>query len=83
MTLAASTSAEARAGIARQMTDRPALPPWAPSPSRSSSRLAMAQASNPSERWKWDFLFQDMPPVKFEAAPSTRAPRDSPCAKID
>jgi anaerobic selenocysteine-containing dehydrogenase len=23
------------------------------------------QASNPSERWKWDFLFQDLPPVKF------------------
>jgi predicted molibdopterin-dependent oxidoreductase YjgC len=22
------------------------------------------QASNPSERWKWDFLYQDMPPVK-------------------
>jgi anaerobic selenocysteine-containing dehydrogenase len=24
------------------------------------------QASNPSERWKWDFLFQDVPPVKGE-----------------
>jgi NADH dehydrogenase/NADH:ubiquinone oxidoreductase subunit G len=23
------------------------------------------QASNPSERWKWDFMFQDLPPVKF------------------
>jgi NADH-quinone oxidoreductase subunit G len=22
------------------------------------------QASNPSERWKWDFLYQDTPPVK-------------------
>jgi len=22
-------------------------------------------ASNPSERWKWDFMFQDLPPVKF------------------
>jgi NADH-quinone oxidoreductase subunit G len=22
------------------------------------------QASNPSERWKWDFLFQDLPPIK-------------------
>jgi NADH-quinone oxidoreductase subunit G len=22
------------------------------------------QASNPSERWKWDFMFQDLPPVK-------------------
>jgi predicted molibdopterin-dependent oxidoreductase YjgC len=24
------------------------------------------QASNPSERWKWDYLFQDLPPVKFD-----------------
>jgi NADH-quinone oxidoreductase subunit G len=24
------------------------------------------QASNPSERWKWDFMFQDLPPVKGE-----------------
>jgi hypothetical protein len=22
------------------------------------------QASNPSERWKWDFLYLDQPPVK-------------------
>jgi len=22
------------------------------------------QANNPSERWKWDFMFQDLPPVK-------------------
>lgn len=22
------------------------------------------EASNPSERWKWDFLYQDLPPVK-------------------
>jgi len=31
------------------------------------------QASNPSERWKWDLMFQDLPPVKWapqaEAAP--------------
>jgi NADH-quinone oxidoreductase subunit G len=23
------------------------------------------EASNPSERWKWDFMFQDLPPIKF------------------
>jgi NADH-quinone oxidoreductase subunit G len=23
------------------------------------------QASNPSERWKWDVMFQDLPPLKF------------------
>jgi predicted molibdopterin-dependent oxidoreductase YjgC len=27
------------------------------------------QASNPSERWKWDFMFQDLPPVKFSGKP--------------
>ena len=37
------------------------------------------QASNPSERWKWDFMFQDLPPVKFAATPRarTRSPGDS------
>src|SRR5262249_14685392 len=27
------------------------------------------QASNPSERWKWDFMFQDLPPVKGSVEP--------------
>ena len=29
------------------------------------------QASNPSERWKWDFMFQDLPPVKGSVEPSS------------
>ena len=29
------------------------------------------QASNPSERWKWDFMFQDLPPVKGAVDPSS------------
>jgi NADH-quinone oxidoreductase subunit G len=29
------------------------------------------QASNPSERWKWDFLYQDLPPVKGTVDPSS------------
>jgi NADH-quinone oxidoreductase subunit G len=28
------------------------------------------QASNPSERWKWDFMYQDLPPVKGNVDPS-------------
>ena len=28
------------------------------------------EASNPSERWKWDFMYQDLPPVKGEVDPS-------------
>ena len=27
------------------------------------------QASNPSERWKWDFMYQDLPPVKGTVDP--------------
>src|SRR5262249_26143270 len=27
------------------------------------------QASNPSERWKWDFMYQDLPPVKGAVDP--------------
>jgi len=44
-----------------------------PEPYAQADRLAFTrpvparnwlQASNPSERWKWDFLYQDLPPVK-------------------
>jgi NADH-quinone oxidoreductase subunit G len=28
------------------------------------------QASNPSERWTWDFMFQDLPPVKGTVDPT-------------
>jgi predicted molibdopterin-dependent oxidoreductase YjgC len=31
---------------------------------RPMSAKSWLQASNPSERWKWDFMYQDLPPVK-------------------
>ena len=37
------------------------------------------QASNPSERWKWDVMFQDLPPVKFSGRPE---PTSIPSAAI-
>jgi NADH-quinone oxidoreductase subunit G len=37
------------------------------------------QASNPSERWKWDVMFQDLPPVKFEGRPD---PTSTPASAI-
>jgi len=52
---------------------RRALASALPAPSADADRLAFTrpvpaqnwlQASNPSERWKWDFLYQDVPPVK-------------------
>jgi NADH-quinone oxidoreductase subunit G len=36
---------------------------------RPVSARTWLQASNPSERWKWDFMFQDLPPVKFAGMP--------------
>ena len=32
------------------------------------------QMSNPSERWKWDHLFQDLPPVKGTSDPNSLPP---------
>jgi NADH-quinone oxidoreductase subunit G len=32
------------------------------------------QGSNPSERWKWNFMFQDLPPVKGNVDPSSLPP---------
>jgi NADH-quinone oxidoreductase subunit G len=42
------------------------------------------QASNPSERWKWDFMFQDLPPVKFAGTPRGTSPLHLiPLQKVD
>ncbi len=42
------------------------------------------QASNPSERWKWDFMFQDLPPVKFASTPRATSPQNLiPLQKVD
>jgi NADH-quinone oxidoreductase subunit G len=38
--------------------------------SRPVAARTWLQMSNPSERWKWDFLFQDLPPVKGALDPS-------------
>ena len=55
-----------RARRRRWPATRP-TPASRPSRSRARSRRSTwLQASNPSERWKWDFMFQDLPPVKFE-----------------
>jgi NADH-quinone oxidoreductase subunit G len=32
------------------------------------------QGSNPSERWKWEFMYQDLPPVKGAVDPSALPP---------
>ena len=50
--IAAALPDTAYAGVAEMAFTRPV-------PARN-----WLQASNPSERWKWDFMFQDLPPVK-------------------
>ena len=73
--LSYTSSAQVRSDIAAAMTDRPGY--------ADLTRIVFAQpvtartwlqTSNPSERWKWDTLFKDLPPVKFKATaePSSR-----------
>ena len=64
LTLPYKTSADVRQSIAAAMPGSPyaaanELVFTRPVPARS-----WLQASNPSERWKWDFMYQDLPPVK-------------------
>jgi NADH-quinone oxidoreductase subunit G len=62
-----TTAAEVRAAAAATLAGNPAytgLTSLAFAPPVTARHWL--QASNPSERWKWDVLFQDLPPVKFE-----------------
>jgi NADH-quinone oxidoreductase subunit G len=65
--VAYQSSAEVRAELGGAMS---ANPTYASVTTIAFARPVAArtwmQASNPSERWKWDFMFQDLPPVKFE-----------------
>ena len=61
------SSADVRAAIAAQLKDNPA---YAALDSISFARPVTArhwlQASNPSERWKWDFMFQEVNTQKWD-----------------
>jgi NADH-quinone oxidoreductase subunit G len=61
------TSANAiRHAIAERLKDIPGYAALATVTfNRPVSAKHWLQASNPSERWKWDFMFQDLPPIKF------------------
>jgi NADH-quinone oxidoreductase subunit G len=62
---------DVRRDIAARHADRPE---FSDLPTLAFGRLVTGkhwlQASNPSERWKWDFLFQDLPPIKGTVDPS-------------
>jgi len=70
-----SSGADIRAALAGAMASNPV---YAGLSSTTFSRPVAAanwlQASNPSERWKWDLMFQDLPPVKFAATPRASEP---------
>ena len=64
LTLPYKSSNDVRRAIVAAMPEGPyagidRLPFTRPIPARN-----WLQASNPSERWKWDFMYQDLPPVK-------------------
>jgi NADH-quinone oxidoreductase subunit G len=65
-----TSAAHVRAEIAAQFSNAAA---FAGITSLAFARPVSAQhwlqASNPSERWKWDFMYQDLPPTKFDGEP--------------
>jgi NADH-quinone oxidoreductase subunit G len=75
-----TSSAAVRADLARAMAENTSAAPPVRERYASLAQLAFARplpartwlhASNPSERWKWDFMFQDLPPVKFAEMAAT------------
>ena len=61
-----ASGAAVREAIAAELASLPAYAALgATSFSRPIAARHWLQSSNPSERWKWDFMFQDLPPVKF------------------
>ena len=60
-------SGHIRSGLASTMTANPTYAALTMLTfAKPMSARNWLQASNPMERWKWDFMFQDLPPVKFE-----------------
>jgi NADH-quinone oxidoreductase subunit G len=67
-----SSSAQVRADIAARFAGVSALEGLTTLAfSRPLEARHWLQQSNPSERWKWDFMFQDLPPVKGSVDPSS------------
>jgi NADH-quinone oxidoreductase subunit G len=68
--LSYTSAAHVRADIAAAMAERPGYADLARIAfARPVTARTWLQTSNPSERWKWDSLFKDLPPVKFKGGP--------------
>jgi NADH-quinone oxidoreductase subunit G len=60
------TTDDIRNALAAELEHNPAYRELRTMPfARPVTAANWLQASNPSERWKWDYLFQDLAPVKF------------------
>ena len=69
-TLDYTAAAQVRADVARALAGNPTYAGLAElSFARPVGAKNWLQASNPSERWKWDVMFQDLAPVKFDTPP--------------
>jgi NADH-quinone oxidoreductase subunit G len=64
LTLAYATAADVRSALAAAMPGSAYAEAERMVFKRPIAARSWLQASNPSERWKWDFMFQDLPPVK-------------------
>lgn len=65
VTLDYASPAQVRAEMVAQFPDVPEFEDLATLTVRTAMPARdWLHASNPSERWKWDFMFQDLPPVK-------------------
>ena len=69
-TLNYTAAAQVRADVARALAGNATYAGLAQlSFARPVGAKNWLQASNPSERWKWDVMFQDLAPVKFDTPP--------------
>jgi NADH-quinone oxidoreductase subunit G len=60
-----TSSQQVRVDVARHLADKPAYSGLTDQVfNRPVSTEHWLKASNPMERWKWDTMFQDLPPVK-------------------
>jgi len=72
VTLSYGSSADVRADITARLAGADAAQPLAELAfQRPMSASTWLEASNPSERWKWEFLYQDLPPVKGSVVESS------------
>jgi NADH-quinone oxidoreductase subunit G len=64
LTLPYRSSDDVRRALATAMPGTPYAQAVDVTFARAMPARSWLQASNPSERWKWDFMYQDLPPIK-------------------